>query len=144
LGQSQRSRLKTQLRTATVDELVRRTRDRADARRYTGHSAAVARLRTEVVDTSRAATTLGLTETSGLDGYVSAGHLSRLILDFALIPEETGRITLRSTAFPMSTVRDLADGDVIVAALDLAESLDVRERRAGLDGLTAALERLHD
>lgn len=53
-----------------------------------------------------------------------------------------GRIVLRATGFPIPTVRELADIGVVLAALDLAESLDVRERRAGLDALTDALEQL--
>ncbi|MFC8734339.1 hypothetical protein ACFT5B_17945 [Luteimicrobium sp. NPDC057192] len=142
LGPSQRSRLKKRLRTLTAAELVRHARDRAEVSRYAGHSAALARLRKEVVDTSRAAATLGLAATESVDGYVSADHLSRLVTDFALAPDETGRITLRSTTFPIDTVRELADTGAVLAALDLAESLDVRERRAGLDGLAAALERL--
>lgn len=144
LGQSQRPRLRAQLRTTTAEELVRRTRVRADVVRYAGRPAAVARLRTEIVDASHSAAMLGLAGTDGLDGYVCADHLSRLVTNFALTADETGRTTLHSTTFPISTVRELADTSAVLAALDLAEPLDVRERRAGLDGLTVALERLRD
>jgi len=39
-------------------------------------------------------------------------------------------------------VTELNDASVVLAAVDLAESPDVRERRAGLDGLEDALARL--
>ncbi|GAA4847145.1 hypothetical protein GCM10023221_27330 [Luteimicrobium xylanilyticum] len=142
LGESQRSRLKGRLRGLAATEMVPRARDRADVMRYAGHSAALARLRDAIVDTSRAADRLGLAGTNNVDGYVSTEQRAQLVTKFALTPDITGRITLRCTTFPITTVRDLADTGVALAALDLAESLDVRERRAGLDGLTAALERL--
>jgi hypothetical protein len=144
LGQSQRSRLKMRLRDLTAAELVHSARDRAHVTRYAGHSAAAARVRAGVVDAGRPAASLGLTGTNRVDGYVSAQQLDHLVTTFALAFDDAGPITLRSTAFPIDTVRQLAGAGVVLAALDLAESLDVRERRAGLDGLTAVLGRMRD
>jgi hypothetical protein len=40
----------------------------------------------------------------------------------------------------LEIICDLAQRSVVLAAIDLAESLDLRERRAGLDALDRALE----
>ena len=142
MGATQRSRLRARLRSLTAVELVERTRERAAVTRYSGHSATTAPLRAAIVDTSPWATRLGLTPATGVDGYVASKGLDGLVRQFALAPDDGGRIVLRATTFPIQTVRELADAGVVLAALDLAASLDMRERRAGLDALTDALETL--
>ena len=142
MGATQRSRLKARLRSLTAVELVERTRSRAAATSYSGHSTAIAPLRAVVVETSGAAARLGLVAATGVDGYVASEALDELVRRFALAPDDGGRIVLRATTFPIQTVQELADAAVVLAALDLAASLDVRERRAGLDALTDALETL--
>ncbi|WP_372735362.1 hypothetical protein [Nocardioides sp.] len=142
MGESQRSRLKGRLRALSAEQLLERSRDRAEVHRYASHASTAARLRSDVVDLARAATTLGLAESSAVDGYVSADVLESLVARHGLIGDDTGQHTLRATAMDLAVVERLAESTVL-AALDLAESLDVRERRVGLDALEAALARFH-
>lgn len=141
MGDTQQSRLRGQLRALNATELVGRTRGRAVASRYTGHTSTTSRLRGQVVDTSAAAESLGLTATATVDGYVATGALDALVAAHGLIRDEAGPFTLRATGMPLDVVAGLAHSAPVLAALDLAESLDVRERRAGVDALTQALER---
>jgi hypothetical protein len=83
-----------------------------------------------------------LAETSEIDGYLAANDVDEVVARHGLIRDDLGRVTLRATAIELDTVRDLSKRSVVLAALDLAESLDVRERRAGLDRLDLALEDL--
>ncbi|MGW2095719.1 hypothetical protein [Promicromonospora sukumoe] len=142
MGTSQRSRLRTQLRGLSSAQLVARARNRATAVRYAGHPASLARLRGEIIDTSRAAGALGLSAATTIDGYVAVGELDTVVRRHGLVRDEEGQVTLRATSLDVAVVRALADDAVVVAALDLAESLDSRERAAGLAALDRALERL--
>lgn len=139
MGRSQRSRLKQRLRTLEVADLVERARGRAAVTRYTAHARTGERLRKELVDTSAVAGRLGLAAGNAVDGYLAASDLARVVADHGLIRDDAGRVTLRATGVDLELVRDLAGGGVVLAALDLAESLEVRERRAGLDALDHAL-----
>jgi hypothetical protein len=85
---------------------------------------------------------LGLADATTVDGYVAANELDELVRGFGLAPDTNGRITVRATPFSIDTITHIADADTVLAALDLAGSLDVRERTAGLDALTDALEKL--
>ncbi|MBD8078477.1 hypothetical protein [Cellulosimicrobium arenosum] len=143
MGQSQRSRLKGRLREASADAVVAQTRARAATARYAGHPSAVTRLRAEIVDTGATSTRLGLTPSADVDGYVNDEALPELTRRFALVRDDSGQFTLRATTFPIEVVSELAAGADVLAALDLAESLDVRERQTGLGALAAALEALH-
>lgn len=143
LGPTQRSRLKTALQQLTGPELVSRTRGRAKVRRYQGHSRGAERLRQEVVDTSSAAALLELVEAPNyVDGYVAAQDLNEIVARHALIEDADGIYTLRATTMDLTTVRALADKTPVLAALDLAESLDIRERQIGLNFLDDTLKRL--
>ena len=141
MGESQLSRLRGRLRGLDAGELAGRARGRAVASRYTGHTSTPGRLRSQVVDTSESAAALGLTATATVDGYVAAAELDALVARHGLILDDAGPFTLRATSMPIDIVADLARRAPVLAALDLAESLDVRERRAGIDALTATLER---
>lgn len=74
-----------------------------------------------------------------MDGYLAATDLEATVQHHGLLRDDTGRVTLRATQMSLATVRDLATRGVVLAALDLAESLDVRERRAGLTALEGEL-----
>jgi hypothetical protein len=143
LGPTQHSRLKSTLRRLTAVELVSRTRGRAHVHRYQGHSRAAKRLRDELVDTSGAAAALGLTEAADrVDGYVAAHELNKLVARHALIDDADGQYTLRATEMDLATVRALAENAPVLGALDLAESLDIRERQTGLNFLDYKLKQL--
>jgi hypothetical protein len=141
MGGSQRSRLKARLRGLSADELVGHARSRAAVTRYAGHASTAVRLGKELVDTTRATEALGLAATTTVDGYVAVGDVDSLIARHGLIRDDSGRFTLRATEMDLTVVAELAQAGPVLAALDLAESLDVRERTVGLDALGDALER---
>lgn len=143
MGERQRSRLRARLRTLSEVELLERARDRAVVSRYRAHSSADKYLLTDVVQPVDVAGRLGLAETSAIDGYVAIDDVAAVVLRHGLIRDDEGRLTLRATTMDLSVVRDLGSRGVVLAALDLAESLDVRERRAGLDALGRALAGFH-
>ncbi|GAB3866637.1 hypothetical protein GCM10028801_39200 [Nocardioides maradonensis] len=140
LGSRQRTRLKARLRELSSTGLVERTRGRAAVTRYRAHSSAGRYLLGELVYPANVAGQLGLAETNDIDGYLAAGDVARVVSRHGLIRDDEGRVTLRATTTSLDLVRDLAGRGVVLAALDLAESLDVRERRAGLEALDQALE----
>lgn len=108
--------------------------------RYLAHRSAGERLRAELVDTTSAAERLGLATTNAIDGYLSPTDLNAVGSRHGLIRDNAGSVTLRTTSLDLDLVRSLVIAGDALAPLDLAESLDVRERRAGSDGLTRALE----
>jgi len=140
MGESQRSRLKGRLRAMSAAVLVERARERADVTRYSAHSSTGQYLLAELVVAADVAGRLGLAQTNNIDGYLAVGDVVGLVSRHGLIREDEGRATLRATSMDLDVVRDLSKRSVVLAALDLAESLDVRERRAGLDALDRALE----
>ncbi len=137
LGESQRSRLRGRLRDLGADELVERTRGRARVSRYAAHRSTRERLRKELAETSAAAERLGLAATNAVDGYLAISDLEAVVARHGLIRDDTGSVTLRATRFDIAVVRHLASD--LLAALDLAESLDVRERRTGVEALDVSL-----
>jgi hypothetical protein len=141
MGESQRSRLKGRLRTLSAAELVERSRERAKVTRYAGHSSTATRLRAELVDSAGAAKSLGLADTNSIDGYLATGALADVVARHGLVRDDSGRFTLRATTMDLEVVAALAGAATALAALDLAESLDVRERQVGLDALDDALAR---
>ena len=133
LGESQRSRLRGRLRGLGAEELIERARGRASVSRYVAHRSAGERLRSELVDTASAAERLGLAATNVIDGYLAATDVKAVVLRHGLIRDDTGSVTLRATSMDLDVLRELVSASDVLAALDLAESLDVRERRAGVD-----------
>lgn len=140
MGETQRSRLRARLRPVTSAELVARARQRAEVTRYRAHSSASQYLLGVLVHATEAAGRLGLAKTDAIDGYLSSGDVASVVRTHGLIRDDEGRVTLRATTMDLGIVRDLANRGVVLAALDLAESLDVRERRAGRDALERALD----
>ncbi len=140
LGATQASRLRQSLRELTeVDDLLTRTRDRAQVRTFEAHRAALPRLR-EVVALSNTRA-LGLTDAvdATIDGYLAASDLDRISRDLSLRADPTGPVTLRVTGFDFEQVRALVDTSV-VAALDAATSTDPRLRGVGRRVLADSLE----
>lgn len=142
MGKPQRSRLRSQLRTMTSAELVARARERAEVTRYRGHSSSDQYLRGALVLPADAARRLGLAAPGTIDGYLASDDVVGVARSHGLVRDDEGRVALRATTMDLDVVRDLANRGVVLAALDLAESLDVRERRAGRDALSRALEGL--
>ena len=138
LGDSQRSRLRGRLRQVTVAELVARTRDRASVGRYAGHPSAVGRVRAATISNHVAARRLGLADVNAVDAYVATDRRDEVIRAYGLVADAGGLFTLRATTMHAEVITAIATGGDALAALDLAESLDIRERSAG----TEALEQL--
>ncbi|MGC3954831.1 MAG: hypothetical protein QM804_11415 [Propionicimonas sp.] len=141
MGDTQRSRLRSQLRVMTSVELVQKARNRAVVTRYRAHSSAGQYLLGFLVYPTKVAGRLGLADTNDIDGYLAANDVAGMVSVHGLVHDQEGRVTLRATAMDLDVVRDLANQGVVLAALDLAESLDVRESRAGRAALDQALER---
>lgn len=140
IGESQRSRLRARLREMSVEELVARSRNRAVVQRYAGHSSAVGRVWAATLSTHLAARRLGLADVSAVDAYVSEDEVDEVVTSHALVREANGAFTLRVTTMASDVVAELVSTGDVVAALDLAGSLDVRERSVGTKALHDALE----
>ncbi len=78
-----------------------------------------------------------------VDGYVTSSAVDSLADRHVLSTDGAGDldVVLRGTSFDLDVVRRIAEADEVLAALDLATSLDVRERSAGVAVLTDRLER---
>jgi hypothetical protein len=143
LGTTQLSRLRRVLKEqSSAEELVARTRERAVVRTFDGHSAAVTRLRDEmvVVAHERLGLVREVAEGSRVDGYRAAGGLDTAVRLLGLQEAATGNITVRATGFDLDVVRALASSETpVLAALDAASSLDPRTQGAGLRALELAL-----
>lgn len=144
LGQAQRSRLRAALVDVDSTELATRARNRARIHRYFAHPQALSRMATEVIPAG------GLTGIGGLtprrdrvDGYVGDAALARLVARFRLETDPAGSVVLRETTMPRGVVAELARGKKhVLAGLDLAGSIDARERSAGYRLLGDALAKL--
>ena len=84
---------------------------------------------------------LGLAAITAVDGYVAVAQIDSLVARHGLIRDANGSFTLRVTSMSITVVAELAQASPVLAAIDLAESLDVREQRVGLDALDDALGR---
>lgn len=92
---------------------------------------------------SRGLSDLGAAVEAMVDGYVAASAVDSLADRHVLSTDGTGDldVVLRATSFDLDVVRCIAEADEVLAGIDLATSLDVRERSAGVAVLTDRLER---
>lgn len=146
LGQPQRSRLGQQLIAASSEEVVARTRNRAVVHRLTGHRAALDRIAGEakLSGANRNVGDLAASARDRVDGYVDPAQYDGLVTRYRLTADagETASVILRVTAFDLEMVAAIAQSGNVLAGLDLATSLDTRERSAGLKLVGHALEGL--
>jgi len=146
LGQPQQSRLRSTLRNLDGAGLAARARNRADVLRYHAHPRALGRLAREMV-ASGATGSVGELTAAGdrLDGYVADAALAGLVSRFRLESDPGGGVVLRATDMNLDLVAALARGHGrVLAGLDLAGSIDVRERSTGRRILDRALAALRD
>ena len=115
--------------------MIARRRGSAVTRRYAGHFSAVSRVRVATTSTHLAARRLGWADANVVEAYVAVDDLDALVVSCALAVGTDGAF-LRATTMNLDVVTDLVAGGAVLAALDLAESLDVRERSARAEGLT--------
>lgn len=147
LSSVERKRLRERLAGQSAEDLVRATRPRAKARRYRASASFLDRLRKEVALTGASAIDndtalakefgLGQGAQVNVDGYVDRTAADRLIRVCHLIADAQGNVTLRVT-----DIDSLMTTSALAVAMDLAESLDPRERSAGLTFLRQRLKSL--
>jgi len=146
LGQPQRSRLNRQLIASSSEEVVARTRNRAVVHRLTGHRAALDRIAGEMIlsGANRNVGDLTASTRDRIDGYVDSGQYDGLVARYRLTADagEAGNVVLRVTGFDVETVAAITQSGDVLAGLDLATSLDTRERSTGMEVLGHALEGL--
>jgi excisionase family DNA binding protein len=149
LDGSEKSRLRSRLRSVTAAEFVVLCRRRASVSWYRSYDSVQDDLRRAIMTTAEsaigsnaeAAKIFGLTSgvSATLDGYVSRSELSALTTNLSLIERRTGNTILRATDAEIH--RGGVANDVTIA-LDLADSLDERARDAGIMHLSERIRRL--
>jgi 3',5'-cyclic AMP phosphodiesterase CpdA len=149
LNAAQRSRLRARLREMDVEEFVRLARHRSQVSYYRASASFLSRLREHVALTGAAAVAedrsvadqfgLATGDRSSVDGYVDRALIRDYEDEFFLAPDRHGNVVLRGTT---SSAVSKQTASVSAIALDLAESLDSRERSAGLRVLAEKLDRL--
>lgn len=143
----QRTRLRERLAGLSAEDLVRAMRCRADVRRFRAAESFLGRVREGVAATGATAIDndaalareFGLAQGArvAVDGYVDNSSAISLIRRCHLSADAHGNVTLRLT-----DLGSLLETNPVTVALDLSESLDSRERRAGLDYLRKRLKEL--
>ena len=139
-----RGRLYRRLSGMSAEQFVRATRKRAEVRRFRASKSFVGHLQEAINLTGVAAVgrdpalgrVFGLAGGDRLvvDGYVNEKTARRLIRECRMVADPSGSVTLRVTNIDL-----LLDAHEVVVALDLADSLEVRSRSAGLAHLTQRL-----
>ena len=154
-------RIEAYLRSITQQELVNRSRNRAKTMEYWCRKSRLAELSNHLMlsaATGNMHSQFQLTQTEKIEGYVSSNNLGDLINKFHLKNSENGAdssiINVKLRVIEDSEVFDFISQNVsshitedtqesstksfmpiAVCAADLAESLDVREHKAGLNKL---------
>lgn len=129
-------RLDDRLASIDAEELVHATRRRAVIRRCRASESFLADIDALVIRTGARAmepSRFGMERDLGrVDGYCTSEVATRLARDFHLVDDPRGNTTLRVAAVPSAVLEGRDVMPVAVIAADLAESLEVRERSAGL------------
>jgi len=148
LGTSiERSRTRKRLVQITAEGLVQGMRRRAAVQRYRASESFLDHITASVMLTGASAIDsnyalaqefgLAMKASDSVDGYISEKGVRQLIKSCHLVEDATGNVTLRET-----DMKVLLKGNFqsLIVALDLAESLDARQRAAGLRFITELLE----
>lgn len=118
-------------------------RRRATVRHFRASDSFVAALTAAVVRTGTSAmapSTLGLArDAAHVDGYCDEGALAGVVREFDLVEDFRGNVTRRTASLRALSIGDRDEMPRAVVAADLAESLEVRERSAGLRVLEGLL-----
>lgn len=136
LGRRTTRRLDDRLASIGAEELVHATRRRAAIRHYRASESFLADLDALVIRTGASAmepSRFGMEPDRGrVDGYCTSEVATRVARDLHLVTDPRGNVTLRVAAGPSGTLEGRDTMPVAVIAADLAESLEARERSAGL------------
>ncbi len=164
INRQQKYRIEAYLRSITPQELVNRSKNRAKTIEYWCRKSRLAELSNHLIlsaATGNMHSQFQLTRTDKIEGYISSNNLEDLVNKFHLKNKEDGvdssiiNVKLRvidSKVFDFisQNVSSHINEDtqvtsaksfmpIAVCAADLAESLDVRERQAGLNKLSELL-----
>jgi hypothetical protein len=140
LGASQASRLRKQVSGMEAAELTSRMRNRATTHRFDGHRSVVGKVAQELV---RGSALIGdLTVERGVDGYLDEDRLADLVDRFRLRATSRGTITVRGTRHLVKAQEIAIRNAELLSAVDLATSVDAREREAALAVITARVAEL--
>ncbi len=137
LAPSQVTRLKHRLRKMDADDVQYFTRKRATTRRFRLTPGARDRFVAEVVATGTTALEHGnqLREFGlslarrNVEGYVLEEDIESLVEEFSMMHDPEGNVILRGVTIGDAFIGDTAP--VAAVAVDLMDSLDIRERAAG-------------
>ena len=144
----ERSRTRKRLMNITAEELVQAMRRRAVVRRYRASESFLDQVTARVMLTGASAIDsnyqlaqefgLAMRASDSVDGYISEKGVRQLTKSCQLVEVATGNVTLRET-----DMKVLLKGNFqsLIVALDLAESLDARQRAAGLRFISELLEK---
>jgi excisionase family DNA binding protein len=150
---SRRWHLRARVAHLSAEELIRSTRSRAATRRLRASASFLDNIAAHLTRTGAAglehrvtADVFGLAPSRAevLDGYVSADAAGALVERFQLVDDQHGNLVMR--VVPADLGHLLEPGGVAIAtvvAVDLAESLDPRERAAAVAHLSRALAGLN-
>ena len=134
-------RLTQKLTDLSADELIWLARKRMTATRYRVSDSFVEDLKSSLTLTgmsSCALSHLGLVASStSIDGY--APDIDKIVSEFHLLVDTTGNCIIRTAVDAPEGLLDEKEMPITVVAADLAASLNVRERRSGLDYLEKSL-----
>lgn len=164
INRLQKYRIEAYLRSITPQDLVNRSKNRAKTMEYWCRKSRLAELSNHLIlsaATGNMHSQFQLTQTDKIEGYVSSNNLGDLINKFHLKKSEDGidssiiNVKLRVIDFKVfdfirqNSSSRITEGTqessvksfmpIAVCAADLAESLDVRERQAGLNKLSELL-----
>lgn len=165
INRQQKYRIEAYLRSISQQELVSRSKNRAKTIEYWCRKSRLAELSNHLIlsaATGNMHSQFQLTQTDKIEGYISSTKLEDLINKFHLKNKEDGvdssTINVKLRVIEDSKVFDFISQNVssrinedtqvtsaksfmpiAVCAADLAESLDVRERQAGLTKLSELL-----
>jgi hypothetical protein len=135
VGGSQRSRLRSALRGLEPTQLVSMARRRASDRRFRASRSFLPGIQEALVpsgiaDIARLGADVGLSVDHGrVEGYTDPDGVADIVGSFLLVPDPSGNVLIHEALFGKGLSRGPS---TVLTALDLAGSLDVRERSAGL------------
>ncbi len=135
LSYAARSRLKSKLGHISATELSHLASRRARTHTFRASSSYLTDIQQALVasgaaDIQRTDAEFGLAANSDrVEGYTDAAGLAEIVDAFDLVADTAGNVTVHETTF---TEGLSAGSSAALTALDLSDSLDVRERSAGL------------
>lgn len=144
MGTSQRSRLRARLARTDSERFAVMVRNRAVTYRYRASESFLDGVAAGLVlsgVSNLSVADFGLAAGgSTVEGYTDRRGHQDCVREFLLVADQVGNVILHETPF-VDIVAAGAHAGVAVTAVDLAESLEVRERSAGLGVLQQLLDR---